>query len=894
MADLKLSDNKETEEQESFMYKLAAFIVDKRNLFFLLFIFAMIFSVFASGWTEVEDDVTTYLAEETETRQGLTVMNDQFITYGSGSVMVANVTKEQAEKLAEKIEAVDGVSEAKFDGTREHYKNTYALFSVTFDGEEGDEISAAAMAEIKELLAPYDLYIDSAVGSDEQAQLDEEMQVVSLVAVVIIITVLLFTSNSYAELPVLLMTFGSAALLNKGTNFLCGKISFISNSVTVVLQLALAIDYAIILMNRYTEEHRIMPAREACITALSKAIPEISSSSLTTISGLGALAFMSFKIGADLSIVLIKAIFLSLLSVFTLMPGLIMLFSELIDKSAHKSFVPKISAVGKFAFATKYVIPPLFVVLAAAGFSFSNKCPYAYGNTMIEAPRKNESQLAAQKIEDSFGSTNLLAIVVPSGDYEKEGKLISELTRLQGTDSMLGLANIEAMDNYMLTDKLTPRQFSELAELDYEVAKVIYAAYAVNDEDYGEVVNGLDSYGVPLIDMFIFAYDEVEKGYVNLDDDLQSSLDELHETLDKALLQLKTDEYSRILLYSNLPEEGEESFAFLDEVHEVMAKYYPEDAYIVGNSTSDYDLSSSFSNDNMMISILSALFVIIILLFTFKSAGLPVLLIVIIEGSIWLNFSFPYLSSKPLYFLSYLIVSSIQMGANIDYAIVISSRYMELKKELPMKSAITETLNQAFPTIVTSGTMLAAAGFLIGILSTNPIISAIGTCLGRGTVISICLVMFALPQILILGDVIIEKTSFTLKKRERAVYKNSKVTVSGLVRGYVNGRIEGIVTGVIIGDLDAKIESKSHFEAESLVPVEYIEAMEQRSLPDKQLCTDGAVDSGADISGDVSGKASENGGSEDTVGRKKKRQRSKKDSGRQGRQDCRDRQNKEV
>lgn len=365
------------------------------------------------------------------------------------------------------------------------------------------------------------------------------------------------------------------------------------------------------------------------------------------------------------------------------MPGLIMLFSALIDKSAHKSFVPKISAVGRFAFATKYIIPPVFVILAAAGFTFSNKCPYAYGNTLIEAPRKNESQLAQKKIEDAFGSTNLLALVVPSGDYEKEGRLIAELSRLPGTESMMGLANVEAMDGYMLTDRLTPRQFSELAGLDYEAAKVIYAAYAVSDEDYGEVVNGLESYSVPLIDMFIFAYDEVEKGYVTLDEELKSDLDDLHETLDKALLQLKTDEYSRILLYSNLPEEGEESFAFLDEVHKVLAKYYPEDAYVVGNSTSDYDLSSSFSNDNMMISILSALFVIIILLFTFKSAGLPVLLIVIIEGSIWLNFSFPYLNSQPLYFLSYLIVSSIQMGANIDYAIVISSRYMELKRSCP-------------------------------------------------------------------------------------------------------------------------------------------------------------------------------------------------------------------
>lgn len=196
------------------------------------------------------------------------------------------------------------------------------------------------------------------------------MNVVTLIAAVIIVLVLTFTSRAYAEVPVLLITFVAAALINMGTNFLLGTISFVSNSVTIVLQLALAIDYAIILIHRYSEEHEKMAPREACITALSKAIVEISSSSLTTVSGLIALAFMQFKIGADLAMVLIKAIMFSLLSVFTLMPGLIMLFSNLIDKSVHKNFVPKISAVGKFAFATKYVIPPVFVVVAIAGFIF--------------------------------------------------------------------------------------------------------------------------------------------------------------------------------------------------------------------------------------------------------------------------------------------------------------------------------------------------------------------------------------------------------------------------------------------------------------------------------------------------------------------------------------------
>lgn len=802
----------EKEESESFMYKLATFIVDKRNLFFLLFIFALIFCFFAKNWVKVENDITTYLPEETETRQGLTLMDEEFVTYGTASVMLSNVTYGEAEKIAEEIKKIDGVSGVGFDNTEDHYKNTNAMFSVTFEGEETDEISVNAMNNIKSMLADYDMYVSSTVGSDSSAQLASEMQTVTAIAAAIILLVILFTSKAYAEIPVLILTFGAAAMLNMGTNFLLGTISFISDSVTIVLQLALAIDYAIILIHRYSEEHELLPAREACITALSKAIPEISSSSLTTVSGLIALAFMRFRIGADLAVVLIKAIFFSLLSVFTLMPGLIMLFSNLIDKTVHKNFVPKISAVGKFAFATKYIVPPIFVVLMAVGFIFSSQCPYCYGTTDLETTRKSEAKLAEEKIKDNFGSSNLMALIVPSGDYESESLLIQRLETYSQVDSITGLANIEAMDGYMLTDRLTPRQFSELVELDYEVAKILYAAYAVNDENYGEVVNGLESYGVPLIDMFMFTYDEVQKGYVTLDGELMDTLEELHTTLNDAILQLRSDNYSRILVFVNLPEEGEETFDFLQTIHMEAEQFYPENVYLVGNSTSDYDLSSSFATDNLIISILSALFVIIILIFTFKSAGLPVLLIAVIQGSIWLNFSFPYLQSESLFFLSYLIVNSIQMGANIDYAIVISSRYMELKQEMSIKDAITETLNQAFPTIITSGAILAAAGILIGLLSSDGTISSIGVCLGRGTVISIILVMGILPQILVLGDKIIERTSFTIKKTERTQLKNSTITVRGLVHGYVNGRIDGIVKGVITGDIDARIENRAAAE----------------------------------------------------------------------------------
>ena len=229
------------------MEKLASFIVDKRNLFFLLYIFALIFCAVATGWVKVENDITTYLPDSTETRQGLTVMNDNFITYGSARVMVSNISYDTALDLQEVIEDIDGVDTVEFDATKDHYADASALYSVSFDAEADDDRAKTAMQDIRDALADYDTYVDTQVGVDTSADLQAEMSVIIVIAAIIIVVVLTLTSRSYAEVPVLILTFGTAALLNMGTNFLCGTISFISNSVTVILQLALAIDYAIIL-----------------------------------------------------------------------------------------------------------------------------------------------------------------------------------------------------------------------------------------------------------------------------------------------------------------------------------------------------------------------------------------------------------------------------------------------------------------------------------------------------------------------------------------------------------------------------------------------------------------------------------------------------------------------
>lgn len=792
--------------------KIAALIVDKRKAFYLFYIIAGIFCAIATGWTQVNNDITSYLPDTSETRVGLDLMNDQFITYGSGSIMLENVTFEKAEEIAAELEKIDGVTTVKVENDEDSYKNGSALLTVTFDGEEDDQISKDAMAAIKEKLEPYDEYINSAVGNSSSETIAAEMQTVVVIVLVIIIGVLFFTSHTYMEIPVLLMTFGMAALLNMGTNFIFGEISFVSNSIAVVLQLALAIDYAIILCNRYTEERVNMDARDAVVTALSKAIPEISSSCLTTLSGMVAMMLMQFKLGFDLGIVLCKAIFFSIFVVFTLMPGLLMSFSPLIDKTHHRNFVPNITAVGKFDVKTKFIVPPIFAVILVAGFILSNQTNYVYGYSTLSTYTKNATQIAEEKIDETFGSNNMMAIIVPAGSYDKEHQLLERIEEMPQVESTMGLANIEAMDGYVLTDSLTPRQFAELTDMDIEVVQLAYAAYAADQEDYGQIVGSITSstvsnYSVPLIDMFTFIYDEKEAGYVNLDDDLNDKIDDLHDQLDDAKKQLKTDDYSRMLVYANVPEEGKETFKFLDELHAVVQEFYPENSYIVGDSTSDYDLSSVFSTDNLMVSILSFLFVLVILVFTFKSAGLPVLLLAIIQGSIWINFSVPVLMDTNIFFLSYLIVSSIQMGANIDYAIVISSRYTELKKSMSIKDAMVETLNQAFPTIITSGAILAIAGLLIGFLSSDVAISSVGICLGRGTLISIGLVMFVLPQILLLGDVIIEKTSFTLKHRELIQKRSGYMRVNGRVRGYVCGIVDANISGMIHGEISAQLDS---------------------------------------------------------------------------------------
>lgn len=803
-------EEKEKKEKGNFWLTVATFIVNKRKAIEILFVLAIIYSVLSANKVQVNQDITSYLPADSETRRGLSLMEEQFTTYGSAKIMVSNITYDQAEVLVDRLEDVEGIKQVEFDDSSDHFTGTEALFDVTFEGTEDEQVSKDALEDAQDVLTDYDVYISSEVGQEERdaAALAKDMNLILVLAVVIIVTVLLLSTKAYLQIPVLLITFGVAAILNKGTNFWFGTISSITNSIAIVLQLALAIDYAIILCDRFMEEHETMDAEEAVKVALSKAIPEISSSSLTTVSGMVAMMFMQFRLGYDMGIILVKAIIISLISVFFLMPGVLLIFAKGIDKTHHKCYVPKITFIGKFANKTKYIIPPLFIIFLIFAAWESNHCQYIYDTSSIVSAKKSESKIASEKIEDTFGASNQLVVMVPKGNYESEAKVLKKLENLDYVNSVLGLANVSINDDYILTDKLNPRQFAELTDLDVEIVQVLYTAYAYNEEQYGPVFTGIDDYEVPIIDMFLFLYDQYKEGYVTLDKDLDEKLTTLYDTLHDAQLQLQGDEYSRFVLDLSLPVEGQETYDALEEIRGIATKYYDKNKVVlVGNSTSDHDLESSFASDNIIISVLTALFVVVILFFTFQSAGLPILLVLTIQGSIWINFTVPVLQGQTVFFIAYLIVSAIQMGATIDYAIVISSRYMQLKQQLPIKDAMVESLNQAFPTIFTSGSILTCAGFLIGEIASDATVASIGVALGRGTLISIMLVLLVLPQILLLGDFIIEKTALTMNLSRPQKEVAGKVRVTGHVRGYVQGEIDADIQGVFQGQMKVSVDS---------------------------------------------------------------------------------------
>ena len=753
------------------MKRIAQFIVEKRLWLFIIFLGVVAYCIFGVTKIKVEYDITTYLPEGTDTKKAIKIMDEEFASFGTATVMIKNIQAADADGLAAEINAISGVTNVSFDSASEdNYKSGNALFTVYYAGDSSDKASVAAYNQTIKILnnSGYKYCVPTPLVNNYAETLASEVVIILAIAAAVIIAVLLFTSKSFAEVLAFPAVFAVAAVLNMGTNYWLGTISFVSNTVCIILQLALAIDYAIILCHRFTEEKDIAPddPKAALITALSKAIPEIASSSLTTVSGLVALMFMQLGLGFDLGMVLAKSIICSLITVFLFMPCILLWLTKPMDKTRHRSFVPKITALGGGVIKARYVIAAVFVALFGVCAWLSQTVTFCYSQNSIDTSRPTDTMIAQREMEKTFGTSNMFVILLPKDtDMSLQRQLAEKVESEPLVTSALGWATISLPSStdpnkaYYLTDEVTYADLSDATGIDKGMTRMLFWIYASNQVGY---ITGdeLDEYAVPMSDLLDFVFSSPE--IMSL---AGESIAAYKDTLEFGKSQLVGTKHYRLIFGLNAHVEGKETFDFIERLTSEVKDIAPK-AIFAGASMSAYDLNGSFKIDNLLITLLTIAFIFIILAITFRSWGIPIVLVAVIQGAIFINFTIPVMLGNNLFFFVYLIASAIQMGATIDYAILMTNRYIGSPADMTERDAVIGAMTAAFPTILTSGTIMSVASFLVGFMTSDPLIASMGMTLGFGTIISIVCVLFVLPALLYLLGPLLKKT---IIKRTKAV-----------------------------------------------------------------------------------------------------------------------------
>ncbi|CUN90797.1 MAG: MMPL family transporter [Sarcina ventriculi] len=678
------------------MERLVNGILKYKKSILVFFILATVISLFTSSMVNINYNIMDYLPEEAPSTKALDVMNEE---YDKGAANVRVVLKDvsivDALKYKEKIKKVDGVDDIQWlddvvnikeplelqnqDTIESWYKNNEALFSITVN-EDKEE---SAIDEIGEIIGENGMISGSAVNIVfAQETTEKELIKMMVILIPIILIILFLTTSSWFEPVLFLSTIGIAIIINSGTNLILGEISFVTKAAGSILQLAVSMDYSIFLLHRFSEfRNEGLAVKEAMKEAILKSVSSILSSGLTTVVGFAALIVMKFKIGPDMGFVMLKAICLSLISVLVLLPVLALYCYKLIDKTQHKSFMPKFNKFAKVSYKFRHISIILFLLLLIPCFLAQQNNSFSYGASEIYSDESTKIGHDTAAINKEFGKTNPLVLMVPKGDLVSERALCDELENI---------------------DKIT------------------------SITSYAETV------GITIPTEYV---------------------------PDDTLSQLISDNYSRFIIVANVKVEGDETFALIDEIRNLAYKYYNDSYYFLGESVNTLDLKETIEDDNKKVNAISIIAIMLILLLTFKSLSLPIILVLVIEFSIWSNLTFNYFIGNDVFYIAYLIISSIQLGATIDYAILFTNRYIENRETMNKKEATQATISTTTVSILTSASILATAGIILGEISTNSIIAQLGILVGRGAILSLILVLFVLPALLMLLDKLIAKTT---------------------------------------------------------------------------------------------------------------------------------------
>lgn len=776
--------------------KIPECIVKLKWVFLVLFVALSIFGAVMIPHTKINYDLTGYLPANCDSSTALELLKKEFDDKGMAYVMVKDVTPEKAGEIKTRLEKVEGVATVTYVESM-NYKNNSALYTVTLKDYDSTAGAFDAIKDVIDALSDEKAYLSGQSAFSYYTKLETEQSIMKLgiAIVVIILLVMLFTSKTYFELIVLILVFGAAMAINMGTNFLfVNGISYIANLVALVLQLALSLDYSIILLHRYMEERdNGEDAKTATVTALTKGLPEILSSSLTTVAGLAALMLMTLSIGAEIGLSLAKGIVVSMATVIFFMPALLVIFDKPIQKTRHKSFVPNVTKPARAIVKARKVIVPAFLLIAilagvAQGF---NKYSFNYNSgSLIVAPKKVIE-------ETGFGTLNSLVVVVPKGDAEKERQLVkyvesfdlidkSQTTAL-ATINVYSFVDPNTTEKLYLTDEVSKKDIGNLidkipsdAGVNPLIIKPIIESWF---DDY--VKNYLPEGTKPskakvrLIDLLDFAVREkfdAISGFIGDDPEKLAYLEQIKQ-ISFAKANLESENYSRITFNINGGVEDDDVFELVKTLKSGVSDFY-EERYITGESVVCYEMSEYFMKDNLMVCLFTDLFILVILLITFRNISLPIILILAIQGGIFINFAIPFLSKTSISFIGYLIISAIQMGATIDYAIVLTNRYRGIRKDFTDRyDAMAAATNAVFPTILTSGVILTATGFVMSMLSSG-VVAQLGLLLGVGTLTSIIIVLFVLPSLLLVTEKVVDKTDFSKLFRRKQKAAVEEVTLS--------------------------------------------------------------------------------------------------------------------
>ena len=742
---------KKEKNKKNLSVKLGDFIVHFRYVFLFLFMIVAGFALIHLHDVSINYEITSYLPEDTETKKGIDLMEKEFGNLNGLELMVSHVSLDEAESIYNNLLKIDSIENISFGNTEDFYKDENALYIINVGSlteEETEQLKDDIINVVEnEEYYLYDEFSEDVVGG---------MNLILALAVGVIVIVLFLTSKSYFDIVLAFIIFSLSILINMGTNFIFKEISYITESIAVILQLALSLDYLIIFLNHYHKEisdttDQILALKKT----VSKSIPEIFASSLTTIAGLMALVFMQLRIGADIGLVLSKGILCSLLTVILVLPSLLLIFRKLFVKTKHKNLLHDTTILCQFIVNKKNFILPIFIILLIGAILLIPKYRYVYDINSVLAHQVNENMEAKLKIDDSFGSNNQIVLLIKNQekDYEKELLLADDLLKQEKVLNVKAIGSEKIDNNLYLGTKVTSQELAQIMNIPAKMAQQLYQYYA---SIYKCDIKDLK---ISMIDLIYFLHD----ADLSLQEHLKNQIDLYYNKIHSKINLLESEEYTRILVDVKTEVESEEAFHIADDIREVASHYY-DDVLLVGNTINAQDLKTSFTTDNTIITLVTIFFILIILLFTFKSVALSILLILAIEGSIFINFGIATLMNEPIFFISYLIVSAIQMGATIDYAIVVSNRYVCLRKKMDKKEALVGTLRDSIATVITSGFILIVAGFLIGFISDSGVVASIGLFLGVGTLVSLLVTIFVLPAILYVSDTIIHKTTFRKKE----------------------------------------------------------------------------------------------------------------------------------